>query len=225
MTVSEQPLPILYSFRRCPYAMRARLAVAYAGITVEIREVELRNKTSALLAASSKGTVPVLLLASGQVIDESLEVMHWALRLNDPKGWLSAWQSESCRQLIQHNDGEFKYYLDRYKYADRYPEQTKEYYRQRGECFLANLEQQLQKADYLCGLRFSIADAAIAPFIRQFSAVDQDWFAQSQYTAVRGWLQTFLDSPLFAGIMHQYQPWQADSSPVLFGRGEPNSSK
>lgn len=224
MTASEQPLPILYSFRRCPYAMRARMAVTYAGVSVELREVELRNKPGALLTASPKGTVPVLVLPSGQVIDESLDIMQWALGINDPDDWLSAWQSESCRQLIQHNDGEFKYYLDRYKYADRYPEHTKEYYRQQAECFLDDLEQRLQTNDYLCGLRFSIADAAVAPFIRQFAAVDQAWFLQSHYPALRHWLQTFLNSTRFADIMHHYQPWKADSRPLLFGQGEPNSS-
>lgn len=224
MTASEQQLPILYSFRRCPYAMRARLAITRAATLVEIREVELRNKPTALLTASPKGTVPVLVLPSGQVIDESLGIMQWALRINDPDDWLSAWQSESCLQLIQRNDGEFKYYLDRYKYADRYPEHSVKYYRRQGECFLGDLEQHLQQDAYLCGSRFGIADAAIAPFVRQFAAVDQDWFTQSQYPALRHWLRTFLDSPLFAGIMHQYQPWKADSPPLLFGLDVSNSS-
>lgn len=224
MTTADRILPVLYSFRRCPYAMRARLAIAYANIPVEIREVKLSNKPSAMLLASPKGTVPVLVLPSGRVMDESLDIMQWALRINDPDNWASCWQSASCQSLIQRNDGEFKYYLDRYKYSDRYPEQSMDYYRRQGECFLGDLEQHLQQNAYLCGCRFGIADAAIAPFIRQFAAVDQDWFAESAYPALRHWLQAFLDSPLFAGIMHNYQPWTADSPQLLFGRAESNSS-
>ncbi|MCK9604912.1 MAG: glutathione S-transferase [Methylomonas sp.] len=224
MTSFERQLPILYSFRRCPYAMRARLAITYANTPVELREVQLRNKPGALLTASSKGTVPVLVLPSGQVVDESLDIIQWAIQINDPDDWASCWESAGCQTLIQRNDGEFKYYLDRYKYADRYPDQSMEYYRQQGECFLGDLEQRLQQSTYLCGPGFSIADAAIAPFIRQFAAVEQDWFAHSEYHALRHWLRVFLDSTLFAGSMQHYQPWTADSPQQLFGRAESNRS-
>ncbi|WAR46878.1 glutathione S-transferase [Methylomonas rapida] len=207
-------LPILYSFRRCPYAMRARLVIAYAGIAVELREVQLKNKPQAMLEASPKGTVPVLVLPSSEVIDESLDIMSWALGLNDPDHWLET-QSQA-QSLIRRNDGEFKYYLDRYKYADRYPEHPIEYYRTHGELFLAELEQRLERNACLSGPRFGLADAAIAPFIRQFAAVDRDWFASSAYPALRGWLQNFLDSPLLAQAMHTYQPWSKNDEAVLF---------
>ncbi len=207
--------PILYSFRRCPYAMRARLAIACAGIAVEIREVELRNKPQTMLKASPKGTVPVLVLENGKVIDESLDIMYWALKLNDPLSWLNT-QSDS-EALIARNDGEFKYYLDRYKYADRYPEHSASHYRTQGECFLTELEQNLQRAEFLSGMQFGIADAAIAPFIRQFAAVDRPWFERSPYPALRHWLQNFMDSPLFGCIMRQYPAWADNSSAIIFG--------
>ncbi|MCQ8130081.1 glutathione S-transferase [Methylomonas rivi] len=224
MTAAQPESPILYSFRRCPFAMRARLAIAYAEIPVELREIELRNKPAAMLAASPKGTVPVLVLPSGQVVDESLDIMHWALHIRDPDHWLAAWHPPSGQALIQRNDGEFKYYLDRYKYADRYPEYPMVYYRQHGEYFLSALEQQLRQTAYLCGAHFSIADAAIAPFIRQFAAVDQAWFAQANYPALRRWLQVFLDSDLFHGIMQSYRPWTTDSAVQLFGNTASNRS-
>lgn len=207
--------PILYSFRRCPYAMRARLAIAVSGMAVELREVQLRNKPQAMLAASSKGTVPVLILENAQVIDESLDIMQWALTISDPQQWLSA-QSQA-QTLIARNDGEFKYYLDRYKYADRYPEQSAEHYRTQGELFLAELEQLLQQNTFLFGPHFGLADAAIAPFIRQFAAVDNNWFLSSPYAALRAWLQGFLDSVLFNGIMQQYQPWEPGTAALIFG--------
>ncbi len=194
--------------------MRARLAIAYAGIAVELREVQLKNKPQAMLEASPKGTVPVLVLPSREVIDESLDIMSWALGLNDPEHWLET--HAQAQNLISRNDGEFKYYLDRYKYADRYPEYPIEYYRAQGELFLAELEQLLQQNACLCGPRFGLADAAIAPFIRQFAAVDRDWFANSAYPALRSWLQNFLDSPLFAQVMHIYQPWSINDEAVLF---------
>lgn len=217
-------LPIFYSFRRCPYAMRARLAIVYAGIQVELREIQLRHKPAAMLAASPKGTVPVLVLPTGEVIDESLDIMLWALAQNDPNGWLSSWQNPSCRKLIKSNDDEFKFYLDRYKYADRYPEHSSVYYRQQGELFLTELEQRLQHKLYLSSAYFSITDAAIAPFIRQFAAVDNPWFSNAPYPNLRRWLQTFLDSALFHSIMPTYQPWTPHSSQIVFGVDTANSS-
>lgn len=225
MPHTEPALPILYSFRRCPYAMRARLAIAYAGVPVELREVKLSDKPPALMAASPKGTVPVLVLRSGLVIDESLDIMRWALDIGDPDDWACCWREARCQTLIQTNDGEFKFYLDRYKYADRYPEHPGEYYRRQAEGFLSVLEQQLRQHAYLGGAHFGIADAAIAPFIRQFAAVAPDWFAHCQYSALRHWLQRFLDSPLFAGIMQNHQPWTEKSPPLVFGLSASNSSK
>lgn len=197
--------------------MRARLAIAHAGVTVALREIELRNKPRPMLEASPKGTVPVLVLPTGQVIEESLDIMLWALRLNDPGDWLSAWQQADIQSLIQESDGEFKYHLDRYKYADRYPEHGRLHYRRHGERFLADLEERLRHQPYLAGAEFSIADAAIAPFIRQFAAVDGQWFADAPYPALRQWLAAFLSSELFHTIMIVYQPWKLGDDDVTFG--------
>ncbi len=201
----ETPPPILYSFRRCPYAMRARLAIATSGLTVELREVILRNKPQELLDISPKGTVPVLLLPNEKVIDESLDIMRWALSLHDPLGWLSNDLSEDINQLIQWNDNEFKHYLDRYKYADRYPEKNEKFYREKAELFLIELEKRLCKHHFLCSEKCSLADIAIFPFIRQFANVDSDWFACSEYKKVGQWLTNHINSPLFIFIMDKSQ--------------------
>lgn len=198
-------LPILYSFRRCPYAIRARLAITYAGIPVEIREVQLRHKPEQMLAMSPKGTVPVLQLPDGKVIEESLDIMYWALAQNDPDNWRNT--SEDSERLIQWNDGDFKYYLDRYKYADHYPEFPESYYRSQGEIFLAKLESKLTKNQYLSGNHFSILDAAIFPFIRQFAAVDNQWFHSSEYRYLNNWLNGLLASDLFVLVMVKYPVW------------------
>jgi glutathione S-transferase len=200
-------LPIFYSFRRCPYAIRARLAITYAGTPVEIREVHLKNKPEQMLAISPKGTVPVLQLPNGKVIDESLDIMYWALAQNDPERWLEA--AEDSERLIQWNDSEFKYYLDRYKYADRYPEYSESYYRSEGEKFLSELENKLGKTTYFSGSHFSITDAAIFPFIRQFAAVDNRWFDSSGYQHLYKWLRELVESDLFASIMAKNQLWKA----------------
>ena len=180
---TKQIIPILYSFRRCPYAMRARLAIAYANVAVELREVELRNKPQAMLLVSPKATVPVLQLKNGRVLDESLDIMLWALQQNDPEHWLKVAGLDHAKALIRGNDELFKYYLDRYKYADRYPAYSELYYRQQGELFLADLESLLTQRTYLSGDQFSLADAAILPFIRQFCAVEPAWFKDSPYPA------------------------------------------
>ena len=198
-------LPILYSFRRCPYAIRARLAIAYAGIPVEIREVALKNKPEHMLAISPKGTVPVLQLTDGTVLEESLDIMYWALAKHDPEHWQAF--SNAADRLIQWNDGDFKYYLDRYKYADRYPEFSQEHYRQLAEAFVAELESRLQHSPYLCGMHFSLADAAIFPFIRQFANVDSFWFKSSAYCALNSWLNALLTTELFGSVMPNYLPW------------------
>lgn len=208
--------PVLFSFRRCPYAMRARLAIAEAGVVVDLREIELRNKPQEMLAVSPKGTVPVLALANGSVIDESLDIMFWALAQNDPVGWLETAHLNDAKQLIAWNDGEFKYHLDRYKYADRYPEFSGPHYRQQGELFLTELELRLNQNQYLCGHHFSLADAAILPFIRQFAAVDANWFERSPYPAIRQWLNHFLASELFAVVMTKYPPWKPNDPGKLF---------
>ncbi|MGZ8165604.1 MAG: glutathione S-transferase [Methylobacter sp.] len=198
-------LPILYSFRRCPYAIRARLAIAYAGIPVEIREVALRDKPEQMLAISPKGTVPVLHLPNGRVIEESLDIMQWALNQNDPGHWLNF--NPGAAALITWNDGNFKYYLDRYKYADRYPQFSKKYYREQTTVFIKEIENRLMNSRYLGGNDFSLVDAAIFPFIRQFAGVDNAWFQSSGYQSINDWLEKILKSELFLSVMAKYPLW------------------
>lgn len=200
-------LPILYSYRRCPYAMRARMALNVAKIDVEIREITLRDKPAHMLQVSPKGTVPVLVLPDGRVLEQSLDIMLWALKMHDPKGWLHANHPEAM-QLITSNDADFKQTLDRYKYPERYPEYPQTEYRTRGELFLQQLENALQAQPYLLGQQPCVADIAIFPFIRQFAAVDAAWFSQSPYMGLRRWLEGWVQSDLFASIMQKYPVYQ-----------------
>ncbi|VVN22041.1 hypothetical protein PS684_01827 [Pseudomonas fluorescens] len=189
----------LYSFRRCPYAMRARMALRYSGVPVDIVEVSLKAKPAAMLAISPKGTVPVL-NAGGRVIDESLEIMRWALAQNDPQGWLLDGDARIA-ELIEANDQVFKVHLNRYKYAERYPEQPMEVYRAEGALFLQSLDELLTDRDYLLTDHTSLADVALLPFVRQFAHVDREWFAQTPYVRLQAWLHRFLESELFTSIM------------------------
>ncbi|MBT5403216.1 MAG: glutathione S-transferase [Crocinitomicaceae bacterium] len=200
--------PILYSFRRCPYAIRGRIALAAANIKCELREVVLSDKPAEMLAISAKGTVPVLQLDDGQVIDESLDVMHWALQQSDPEHWLNVNEDET-QLLIKCNDGEFKQNLDRYKYFNRYPEHSQEYYRKQAEAFLLNLEEHLQvnNGSGLVANKLSLADIAIFPFIRQFSRVDYDWFLNSPYHETKQWLSHIEESQRFQNVMKKYLTW------------------
>jgi glutathione S-transferase len=193
----------LYSFRRCPYAMRARMALRYSGVAVDIVEVSLKAKPAEMLELSGKGTVPVL-SANGRVIDESLDIMRWALAQNDPQDWLLKDDPAAAAQiasLIEHNDQVFKVHLNRYKYAERYPEQPMEVYRGEGEVFLRRLEALLEGRDYLLADHPSLADVALMPFVRQFAHVDREWFAQTPYLRLQAWLQRLLESDLFTSIM------------------------
>jgi glutathione S-transferase len=193
----------LYSFRRCPYAMRARMALRYSGVEVQIVEVSLKAKPAEMLALSSKGTVPVLEV-TGQVIDESLAIMRWALAQNDPQDWLLKDDPAGrllMAELIEENDQVFKVHLNRYKYAERYPEQPMEHYRAEGEVFLRRLDERLEGRDYLLAGHPSLADVALMPFVRQFAHVDREWFGQAPYPRLQVWLQRFLESELFTAIM------------------------
>ena len=189
---------VLYSFRRCPYAMRARMALRYSGVPLSIVEVSLKAKPAEMLALSPKGTVPVLACADGRVIEQSLDIMHWALAQHDPDHWLHA----GGEALIEENDTTFKTHLDRYKYAIRYPENPMEHYRAQGAIFLQRLEDLLTETPYLCGPALSLADVALAPFVRQFAHVDRDWFTQAPYPQLQAWLEQFLASELFIAVMH-----------------------
>lgn len=203
--------PVLYSFRRCPYAMRARLALAVSRTTCELREVKLAAKPAAMLAASPKGTVPVLVLSDGTGIDESLDVMRWALGRHDPEGWLAG----DDAALIARNDGAFKHDLDRYKYPERYGSDAL-HHREAGLAFLRDLDARLAAAPQLGGACMGLADAAILPFARQFRAVDSAWFDAQPLPRLQHWLVAHLASPLFAAIMLRLPPWQPGDSAVSF---------
>lgn len=194
--------PLLYSFRRCPYAIRARLAIAVSKVSVNVREVDLKAKPEHLLLLSPKGTVPVLELADGGVIDESLDIMLWAFQQHDPLGMLPDFSNEA-RALIERNDNEFKYALDRYKYPERYPEFSMPHYRMQAEIFLRELNTRLDESTFLFGNKAGIADLALLPFVRQFARVDNAWFEVSPYASLRRWLNTWLASDAFIRVMQK----------------------
>lgn len=210
------PVPVLYSFRRCPYAMRARLAIQSSGTQVELREIHLKHKPEHMLEASPKGTVPVLILPDGCVIDESLDVARWALAQADPQGWLAPFEAdrEAADFLIARNDGPFKHHLDRYKYASRYEDVDASEHRAEGLNILKDLNARLVDTGYLMGPRFTFVDAAIAPFVRQFRIPDKDWFDNLPLPALIKWVHDFMESDRFASVMKKYPRWDG-------GEGEP----
>lgn len=201
--------PILYTFRRCPYAIRARLAIKVTGVEVETREVDLRNKPQALLECSPKGTVPVLQLADGSVIDESLDIMRWALAIHDPHAWINGDKSWAIKAtaLIDENDGSFKRHLDRYKYPalgeQDAPEHAAGHYRNEAGAFLRALNSQLARHNFLMGDSMGLADAAIFPFVRQFAHVDKSWFDATYAGPLACWLDSLVCSPLFLSVMQK----------------------
>ena len=204
-------IPVIYGFRRCPYAMRARLALAISGTACELREVKLSAKPQPMLAASPKGTVPVLVLPDGQVIDESLDIMRWALQNRDPEGWLA----RENAMLIATNDGPFKHALDRYKYPERHGVDAIEH-RGKGLAFLCQIDDRLAGAGQLCGAVRGLTDAAIIPFVRQFVAVDPAWFDAQPLAHLKHWLAGHLASDLFTAIMIRVAPWSPGDQPFVF---------
>jgi len=197
--------PLLFSFRRCPFAIRARLAIKVSGVEVDTHEVSLRAKPKEMLECSPKGTVPVLKFADGRVLEQSLDIMQWALSLNDPEHWLDSDPSatDEIMALIKQNDESFKPALDLYKYAVRFPEHSEAYYREQAEPFLAELNTRLSRVGYLMGERYTLADMAIFPFIRQFRNVNPDWFYASRYHHLIVWLDRLISSELFQNIMQK----------------------
>lgn len=212
-----QTYPVLYTFRRCPYAMRARMAIHQANIKCELREVVLKDKPESMLLLSEKGTVPVLLTPDQKVIEQSCDVMHWALNQNDPGSWLEEDASQS-QYLIDYNDNEFKHFLDRYKYHVGYPEHTQKYYRENAESFLWVIDKQLADNDSaaLLGEQLTYTDIAIFPFIRQFAMVDLDWFKASPYESLKKWVSEIEQSDLFQNCMKKYDQWQPEQTPIYF---------
>jgi len=214
-------LPVLYSFRRCPYAMRARWALLQAGLLVEWREVALRHKPECLRQASPKATVPVLVTADGNVIDESLAIMRWALHQADPSDWLgvglAADQQEAIAALIAENDGVFKHHLDRFKYTDRYPGASRQEHQHQGEALLEAWSARIATAGWLVGERCSLADAALWPFVRQWRIADPAGFDHHPALGpLRQWLQVFLEAPGFDRLMNRIDPWQPGDPQRLF---------
>ncbi|MBL0924048.1 MAG: glutathione S-transferase [Sphingomonadaceae bacterium] len=204
--------PLLYSFRRCPYAMRARMALAVSGVEVELREVVLRDKPSEMLAVSPKGTVPVLVLPSGEVLDESLDIMRWALDKSDPGLWLNDVDDD----LVAANDGPFKQALDRYKYPHRYGLANGLLHRETGMAHLLQLNLRLADKPFLGGDHPAFTDVAIFSFVRQFAATDQGWFDAQPFPALQIWLKTLIRSNLFDRIMIRYPQWKTGDPPTFF---------
>jgi glutathione S-transferase len=214
-------LPILYSFRRCPFAMRARFALLASGTPCELREVVLRDKPAALREASAKATVPVLVDVDGTVIDESLGIMRWALARCDPQHWLapSFGTLDEMLALVAKCDGDFKRQLDRYKYPNRYEGVDALQHRAEAGGFLDDLEARLRHTRHLFGDAPALADMAVAPFVRQFAQVDAAWFATAPWPALNAWLSALVASPLWAKAMPKFPPWRPGDALVVFGHG------
>lgn len=209
-------LPILYSFRRCPYCMRAHMALKQSGIKIELREVKLSNMPDETLAISPEATVPVLVLPDGTVFTESWDIVKWSLAQNDPGHWLGD-DSEhllDAEILIETSDFSFKEDLDHYKYADRFPEHSKEHYREACEEFIEELEDMLTDNDYLLADQLSLADIGVFPFIRQFSLVDKDWFDSAPYPKVQKWLDSLINTELFQHIFQKHDLWKPDDTAI-----------
>lgn len=214
--------PVLYSYRRCPYAMRARVGLYLCGVQVEQREIVFWDKPESMLQASPKGTVPVLILPNGEVIDESRDILTWAVNqtgLAENKLLPSAKKGE-INNWIDENDEQFKEWLDKYKYADRYPENEQSYYRFQGEIFLAKLEEALNNHDYLVSNELTLADVALFPFIRQFVHVDKTWFASANYPKLKVWLDCHLSADYFKAIMKNRPVWQEEFEPLWLDEPE-----
>jgi len=210
-------LPVLYSFRRCPYAMRARMALLVSGTPVHLREVVLRDKPDEMIEVSPKATVPVLVLEDGRVIDESLAVMRWALERSDPHDWLK--ELDASLALIAEADGSFKNNLDRYKYPTRYENVDPVDQRDSGLAFLKTLDGMISGNGQLFGTAPRLADYAIFPFVRQFANTDRGWFDQQPLPALHPWLDGHLASETFADVMFKYPQWKTgDEEPVFAER-------
>lgn len=216
----QQSLPKLYSFRRCPYAMRARLALVSSEMTVELREIVLRDKPASMLEASPKGTVPVLILSGGKIVDESLDVMLHVLGQFDPTELLVPEKGtlDDAMALIAENDGSFKTELDHYKYSSRHEGVDRETSRQNASVFLMKLDRLLsENGSFLMGSKRSIADLAIFPFVRQFANVDFDWFETQKWTKLISALDDFINSHLFLSVMNKYPAWKEGDAITTFG--------
>ena len=210
--------PILYSFRRCPHAIRARLALMVSNRVCELREVVLRDKPQEMLEVSAKGTVPILIDVDGRVLDQSIDIMLWALRQHDPEKWLMPDQGSVAEmlELIALFDEGFKYHLDRYKYPDRYPGVDPQAHRHEGSLYLGRLNAQLSATKYSFGNNVALADMAIAPFVRQFAHTDRAWFNEQPWPRLQAWLAEFTESQIYSSVMQKYPAWESGNAGVVF---------
>jgi glutathione S-transferase len=209
-----EQLPILYSFRRCPYAMRARFALYGCQIKCELREIVLRDKPFEMVEISPKATVPVLLTPTGQVVDESYDIILWAVEKNDVLNWRK--DLNQLKGLIKINDCEFKPHLDKYKYSSRYPDLTKTDHQNNAKFYLEYLESILKNHPFLSGDQQSITDLAVFPFIRQFANVEKTYFDALPYSHLQSWLEHHIKSDLFHNIMKKYDPWTPQQEKIFF---------
>ncbi len=220
--------PILYSFRRCPYAMRARLALNSAQITYEHREIVLRDKPAHMLEISPKGTVPVLITPEKKVIEESIDIMHWALSQNDPAHLIPDQHRTDIYTLIERNDGAFKHNLDRYKYPNRYPdeklENLGEHARDKNTGTLRDYDARIAQNGGLSGEKTTLADLAIFPFVRQFAHVDRDWFYALPLPNLQAWLKKHIESDTFNTIMIKFETWAPESEKTYANINNKNNS-
>lgn len=214
----NQKIPILFSFRRCPYAMRARIAIKLCSLECEIREINLKLKNKEFLELSPKGTVPVLVLPDNKIIEESMDIIHWAISNNDPYNLklknLEIYNKDM--DLISIFDNEFKYHLDRYKYNSRYKGINKEEHKYKARDLLVNLNNSLKEKQWLNGENISISDISILPFIRQYRIADIKWFDEKlELPNINRWLDKFLNSKIFNNVMKKYKIWET-TDPKIF---------
>ncbi len=209
--------PILYSFIRCPYAMRARMILKLADIKCELREVRLNNKPEHMLEASPKGTVPVLILED-KIIDESIDIVNWALNITNVfEGNIKQNQINLTEELIDLFDDKFKYHLDRYKYSNRYEDVDVEHHQNECLNILKKLETIIDGTNWFFGNSISKLDILILPFIRQFRIADQEWFdSQQNIPGIQRVLMNFLDSNIFKSVMNKYEEWCEGSDKIYF---------
>ena len=208
--------PILYTFRRCPYAMRARFAIRSSKIKVEIREIKLKEKPSEFLNLSPKGTVPVLITNSGEVLEESLDIIYWALNKNDPHKWLAKGKLENqdIIKLLDDLENKFKPNLDKYKYPSRFSGVDQYFHRDKNLCFLKKLNSYLENNKSLNCEHLSLLDYAIFPFVRQFRNVDQEWFENLNFIFLNKWINQIIDSQDFLSIMNKFKKWEPSDIPI-----------
>ncbi len=212
MSVLLETYPVLYSFRRCPYAMRARLSLVVSKTRVEIREVLLKKKPKEFLDVSASATVPCL-ITNEEILDESMDIMYWALKKSDPQNWLK--MPKIGNDLIKENDTSFKHYLDLTKYHIRYPRLNPKESRIKASAFLIKLES-IMVDNFLFGPTPTIADMSILPFVRQFANTDLEWFDNQNWPRVKSWLYKFIGSEIFHEIQIKFVQWQTNSKPCFF---------